>query len=95
MSFSELLTKFFPREERKGPAVHGSKDIAKERLRLVLVQDRGNSIPDDVLLSLREELIGVISRYMVIDETQLDMGFNKSEGEIALVASIPVVRIKQ
>lgn len=94
MSFSELLTKFFPREERRG-AVHGSKDIAKERLRLVLVQDRGTSIPDDVLLNLREELIGVISRYMVIDEAQLDMGFNKSEGEIALVASIPVVRIKQ
>lgn len=94
MSFSELLTKFFPREERKN-AAHGTKDIAKERLRLVLVQDRGNSIPDDVLLSLREELIGVISRYMVIDEAQLDMAFNKSEGEIALVASIPVVRIKQ
>ncbi len=94
MSFSELLTKFFPREESKNKP-HTSREIAKERLRLVLVQDRGNSIPDDMLLRLRSELIDVISRYMVIDETQLDMGFNKSEGEIALVASIPVVRIKQ
>ncbi len=94
MSFSELLTKFFPREERRGMA-HGTGEIAKERLRLVLVQDRGNSIPDEVLLRLREELIDVISRYMVIDESQLDVGFNKSENEIALVASIPVVRIKQ
>lgn len=89
MSFSELLTKFFPKEDK-----HGSKEIAKERLRLVLVQDRGNSIPDEMLIKLRSELIDVISRYMVIDEGQLDMGFNKSEGEIALVASIPVVRIK-
>ncbi len=99
MSFSELLTKFFPKDEnkenRKDDKNHGSKDIAKERLRLVLVQDRGNSIPDEMLLKLRSELIDVISRYMVIDESQLDMGFNKSEGEIALVASIPVVRIKQ
>lgn len=96
MSFSELLTKFFPKDEnKKEDKSHGSKDIAKERLRLVLVQDRGNSIPDEMLLKLRSELIDVISRYMVIDEAQLDMGFNKSEGEIALVASIPVVRIKQ
>ncbi|HIU10896.1 MAG TPA: cell division topological specificity factor MinE [Candidatus Avidehalobacter gallistercoris] len=94
MSFSELLTKFFPKEEARIKP-HSSKEIAKERLRLVLVQDRGNSIPDDTLIRLRSELIDVISRYMVIDETQLDMGFNKSEGEIALVASIPVVRIKQ
>lgn len=90
MSFSEILTKFFPKESKSG-----SKEIAKERLRLVLVQDRGNSIPDEMLLMLRAELIDVISRYMVIDEGQLDMGFNKSDGEIALVASIPVVRMKQ
>ena len=61
----------------------------------MLVQDRGNSLPEDMLLQLRAELINLISRYMVIDEGQLDMAFNKSEGEIALVASIPVVRIKR
>ena len=52
-------------------------------------------MPEDMLLQLRAELINLISRYMVIDEGQLDMAFNKSEGEIALVASIPVVRIKR
>ena len=91
MSFSEVLTKFFPKEEMKK---NSSKEIAKERLRLVLVQDRGNSLPEDMLHNLRAELIALFSRYMVIDEGQLDMAFNKSEGEIALVASIPVVRIK-
>jgi cell division topological specificity factor len=97
MSFSELLTKFFPKDDVRYKSYRDpvcTKDIAKERLRLVLVQDRGNSIPDDVLWNLRAELIDVISRYMVIDEAQLDVGFNKSDGEIALVASIPVVRIK-
>ena len=92
MSFSEVLTRFFPKEEVKK---NSSKEIAKERLRLVLVQDRGNSLPEDMLLQLRAELIKLISRYMVIDGGQLDMAFNKSEGEIALVASIPVVRIKR
>ena len=77
MSFSEVLTKFFPKEEDK--KLH-SKEIAKERLRLVLVQDRGNSLPEDMLLQLRAELINLISRYMVIDEGQLDMAFNKSPG---------------
>lgn len=89
MSFSEVLSKFFPKEDK-----HGTKNIAKERLRLVLVQDRGNSIPEEMLILLREELINVISKYMIIDERQLDMGFSKSEGEIALVANIPVVRLK-
>lgn len=91
MGFSEMLTRFFPKENGGG----NSKEIAKERLRLVLVQDRGNSIPEETLLHLRAELIDLFSRYMVIDEAQLDMGFNKSDGEIALVASIPVVRMKQ
>ena len=49
MSFSEVLTKFFPKEEDK--KLH-SKEIAKERLRLVLVQDRGNSLPEDMLLQI-------------------------------------------
>ena len=91
MSFSEVLTKFFPKEEMKKKS---SNEIAKEHLRLVLFQDLGNSLPEDMLLNLRAELIALFSRYMVIDEGQLDMAFNKSEGEIALVASIPVVRIK-
>ncbi len=89
MAFGDFLNKFFGKENT------GSKDIAKERLRLVLVQDRANALPDDIMVELRAEMIQVISKYMDIDESQLDFGLTKSDSEVALVANIPVVRIKR
>lgn len=89
MAFGDFLNKFFGKENS------GSKEIAKERLRLVLVQDRANALPDDMMEALREEIIQVISKYMDIDESQLNVGLSKSDKEVALVANIPVVRIKR
>ncbi|MDD2568409.1 MAG: cell division topological specificity factor MinE [Clostridia bacterium] len=90
MAFSDMINKFFGKDQ-----VANSKDVAKERLRLVLVHDRANALPEDVLLALREEMIKVITKYMDIDEGALDVGLTKSDTEIALVANIPVVRIKR
>lgn len=90
MAFSDMINKFFGKDQ-----VVNSKDVAKERLRLVLVHDRANALPEDVLLALREEMIRVITKYMDIDEGALDVGLTKSDTEIALVANIPVVRIKR
>mgnify|MGYP000846016781 FL=1 len=90
MAFSDMINKFFGKDQ-----VANSKDVAKERLRLVLVHDRANALPEDVLLALREEMIKVITKYMDIDEGALDVGLTKSDTEIALVANIPVGRIKR
>lgn len=89
MAFSELISKIFSKDSSE------SKNIAKERLKLVLVQDRANALPDEIMAELREELIYVISRYMDIDVTQLNFGLSKSDDEVALIANIPVVRIKR
>ena len=43
-----------------------SKNIARDRLRLILIQDRVATSPG-LLESLREELCGVISKYMVVE----------------------------
>lgn len=90
MAFSDMINKFFGKDQ-----ITNSKDVAKERLRLVLVHDRANALPEDVMLALREEMIRVITKYMDIDEGALDVGLTKSDTEIALVANIPVVRIKR
>lgn len=90
MAFGELISKLFFKDNRED-----SKSIAKERLKLVLVQDRANALPDEIMEELREELIYVISRYMDIDVTQLNFGLSKSDDEVALIANIPVVRIKR
>ena len=71
-----------------------SKTVAKERLRLVLVHDRA-SISPAMLNSLKEDLIKVISKYMEIDEAALEFNLLQDDNEVALVANIPVVKMKR
>lgn len=71
-----------------------SKTVAKERLRLVLVHDRA-SISPTMLNKLREDMIRVISNYMEIDETALEFNLCQDDREVALVANIPVVKMKR
>ncbi|MBC7341701.1 MAG: cell division topological specificity factor MinE [Clostridia bacterium] len=76
-----------------GRETTSSKQIAKERLRLVLLHDRTDLSPH-VLECLKEDLINVISNYMEIDKSGLEVSFNTADHSVALVASIPVVRLK-
>lgn len=71
-----------------------SKNVAKERLRLVLVHDRADVSPQ-LLDSLKEDLIKVISNYMEIDEGALEVNLDTSDNTVALVANIPVIRMKR
>jgi len=71
-----------------------SKTVAKERLRLVLVHDRA-SISPAMLNRLRADLIKVISNYMEIDESALEFNLCQDDKEVALVANIPVVKMKR
>lgn len=71
-----------------------SKNIAKERLRLVLVHDRANVSPQ-LLQALKEDLIKVISNYMVIDEEALEVSLENSENQVALIANIPIKSMKR
>jgi cell division topological specificity factor len=75
-------------------ATEQSKDKAKERLRLVLVHDRAVLSPG-LLDALREEMIHVLSKYMEIDEKGLEVNLNRSDESVALVANIPVRRVKR
>jgi len=71
-----------------------SKSVAKERLRLVLLHDR-TSIPPHVIEALREDLIKCISKYMEIDESNLDVSLADSDESVALVANIPILKVRQ
>ena len=76
-----------------------SKNIAKERLKLVLVHDRSEFSPK-FLEMIKEDVIKVISQYADIDEGGLDIKLTKmkkenGEGSMsALVANIPIIKIK-
>lgn len=83
----DLISRVFGRDS-------ASADVAKERLRLVLVHDRADVSPQ-FLEALKEELIAVISRYMEIEEDAMDVAFQKGQHQVALVANIPVRRMKR
>jgi cell division topological specificity factor len=83
----ELLQRIFGRESP-------SKDIAKERLRMVLVHDRATVAPH-VWDALKVDLIRVISSYLDIDESAMDVQLQRDNDAVALVANIPVRRVKR
>jgi len=73
---------------------NSSKNVAKERLRLVLVHDRADMSPQ-LIEDLKEDLIKVISNYMEIDENALEVNLDSSNNTVALVANIPVLKMKR
>jgi len=89
MSLLDLLQRLLGKEDS-----NQSKNVAKERLRLVLVQDRCNISPQ-ILESLKVDLIRVISNYMEIDESGLDVNISEEDDALALVANIPILRMRR
>lgn len=70
-----------------------TKDIASNRLKLVLMHDRTKLDPL-TLDKMRYELIDVISKYIVIDKELLELNLAGEGDSIALMLNIPVVRTK-
>ena len=86
MPLPSFLEKLFGRPE-------ASKDTAKNRLRLVLMHDRA-AIPAAVLEQMRTELLTVLSKYVEIDQQALEVNLERSEGTVALLANVPILRVR-
>ena len=98
----ENIIKFFKnigKKEDKKKSQENSKDAAKERLHLVLMQDRAN-VSADFLELMKQEIIDVIKKYIEIDEKEIDVRLTNKENEDgtngapALYANIPILNIK-
>lgn len=66
-----------------------SREIAKERLQLVLVHDRVRISPG-TLDRMKDDLISVISRYVEIEADGVEVTFTQGKRQSRLVADIPV-----
>ena len=92
-SIAEFFHKFRKSEKEE------SKSTAKERLHLVLAQDRAN-ISADFLEMMKQEILEVIKKYIDIDEKARDVRLTNKESEDgkvgapALYANIPIITIK-
>ena len=95
----ENIMKIF-KKARKKETINKSKEAAKERLQLVLMQDRAN-VSVDFLDLMRQEIIEVIKKYIDIDEETMDVRLENKENEDgtqgapALYANIPIINIKE
>lgn len=76
-----------------------SGDIAKDRLKLLLVSDRANCSPETMEL-IKNDIIKVIAKYMEIDSEGLDIQITQTESEgnngsvPALIANIPIKELR-
>lgn len=76
-----------------------SKDTAKERLHLVLMQDRAN-VSADFLEMMKQEIIEVIKKYIEVEENEIDVRLTNeikedgTTGAPSLYANIPIVNIR-
>ena len=77
-----------------GGGSEGSGQKAKDRLRIVLIHDRTDISPQ-LLDSLRDEIVQVLTKYMEIDTQKIEIDLDHDEKAVALVANIPVLRIKR
>lgn len=77
-----------------GGSPEGSGQKAKDRLRIVLIHDRTDISPQ-LLNNLRDEIVGVLTKYMDIDREKIEIDLDRDEKAVALVANIPVIRIKR
>ena len=91
--FANLYNKvvsFFHQADEK---TSNAKDVACNRLKLVLMQDRTNLTPA-IMDRMRRELVELLSKYLELDRELLDLNFENEEDQMALMLSIPVIRAK-
>jgi len=75
-----------------------SKDVARDRLKLVLIHDRVNC-STQLLEMLKNDIFKVLTKYMDIDETELDLQISQADDDggpvPVLYANIPIKNMRK
>jgi len=76
-----------------------SKDLAKDRLRMVLMHDRVNCSPD-LLEMIKNDILKVLAKYVDINDMELDMQISQevsdtNEPVSVLCANIPIKNMRR
>ncbi|HET7813083.1 MAG TPA: cell division topological specificity factor MinE [Candidatus Baltobacteraceae bacterium] len=80
----EFINKLFGRQN--------SGATAKERLRLVLMSDHLSLAPE-MIEAMKRDIVDVISRYVEIDNSKMDVHFEHQDKSLAMLANIPITGV--
>lgn len=72
----------------------GSKNLAKERLQLILVHDR-SSLSPELLDLIKERILTVLKEFVEIDEQGLAIDLQQTEDASALITNIPIKAVRR
>lgn len=79
----DVLMKIFGKSEKK------SGQIAKERLQVVLIHDRA-SVSPETMEQLKNDIIAVLSKYMDVNTSGMEISLENDSDSVALVANVPI-----
>jgi cell division topological specificity factor len=71
-----------------------SSGEAKERLKLVIAQDRAG-LSSESLEAMRQEIVAVLARYVEIDPDETEFSLDTDDGMTALIGNFPIRRVKR
>ncbi len=70
-----------------------SRQIAKSRLKLVIIQDR-TGVDPEIIDVLKEEMLKLLSKYFEINTEGVEVDLHREDESVALVANIPILSMK-
>lgn len=70
----------------------GSKNDAKQRLKILLVHDQVN-LTEAQMNAMKEEIMEIVAKYVEVDDANVTFKLDRDDGEIALVSTFPVRRV--
>ena len=71
---------------------NGSKDDAKQRLKILLIHDQVD-LTQAQMDEMKDEIMEIVAKYVEVDDTNVTFKLNRDDGEIALVSTFPVRRV--
>ena len=66
----------------------GSGSVARERLQLILAHERAESGRPDLVITLREEILGVIAKHVTVERDKVQIKLERGEGVSTLGVDI-------
>ncbi|MCJ2079823.1 cell division topological specificity factor MinE [Methylobacterium sp. J-090] len=77
----------------------GSAPVARDRLQLILAHERGNAGGSDLVMVLREEILAVIAKHVIVEQDKvqirLDRGKDVSTLGVDIELPVPLVARRQ